>query len=78
MSGYDAGYYGYLWSKVEAQDLFTRFEKEGFLNPTTGMAYRRLVLEPGGLREPDELLQDFLGRPMSYEAFYRDIGVQKK
>jgi thimet oligopeptidase len=78
MSGYDAGYYGYLWSKVEAQDLFTRFEKEGFLNPTTGMAYRRLVLEPGGLREPDELLQDFLGRPMSYEAFYRDMGVQKK
>lgn len=78
MGGYDAGYYGYLWSRVYAQDLFTRFEKEGILSPKTGAAYRRLILEPGGLREPDELLQAFLGRPLDYEAFYRDMGIQKR
>jgi Zn-dependent oligopeptidase len=78
MSGYDAGYYGYLWSRVLAQDLFTRFNKEGLLSPTTGMAYRRIVLEPGGVKEPDELLQDFLGRPLNYDAFYEDIGISKK
>ena len=76
MSGYDAGYYGYLWSKVLAQDLFTRFAKEGLLNPQTGMAYRRLVLEPGGLREPDEIIQDFLGRPLNYAAFYEEMGIK--
>jgi thimet oligopeptidase len=77
LMGYDAGYYGYLWSKVMAQDMFTRFEKEGVLNPKTGMAYRHIVLEPGGLREPGELLQEFLGRPLNYDAFYRDIGIEK-
>ena len=75
MEGYDAGYYGYLWSKAYAQDLFTRFEKDGVMSASAGMAYRRDILEPGGIREPDALLQSFLGRPLNYDAFYRDLGI---
>jgi len=75
MGGYDAGYYGYLWSKAYAQDLFTRFEKDGVMSASAGMAYRHDILEPGGLREPDVLLRSFLGRPLSYDAFYRDLGI---
>jgi thimet oligopeptidase len=75
MGGYDAGYYGYLWSKAYAQDLFTRFEKDGVMSASAGMAYRRDILEPGGAREPDALLQSFLGRPLNYDAFYRDLGI---
>jgi thimet oligopeptidase len=78
MSGYDAGYYGYLWSKVYAQDLFTRFDREGLLNPKVGKAYRELVLEPGGLLEPDEILQNFLGRALSYDAFYTEMGIKRQ
>lgn len=76
MSGYDAGYYGYLWSKVYAQDIFTRFQKEGLENPTVGMAYRKDILEPGATVEPDVLVQNFLGRPVNPDAFYEDLGIR--
>jgi thimet oligopeptidase len=76
MGGYDAGYYGYLWSEVYAQDLFSRFEKEGLLNPKTGADYRRAILEPGNMREPGDLLREFLGREPNSDAFYRKLGLE--
>jgi thimet oligopeptidase len=78
MGGYEAGYYGYLWSKRYAQDMFTRFEREGILNPRTGRAYRNDVLAPSGTEEPDVLVQRFLGRPVSDSAFYRELGIARK
>ncbi|WP_428264678.1 M3 family metallopeptidase [Haliangium sp.] len=75
MGGYDAGYYGYLWSKVFAQDMFSRFREAGLANPEVGLRYRRAILEPGATREPDELLQDFLGRPVQMDAFYESVGL---
>ncbi|HLW38331.1 MAG TPA: M3 family metallopeptidase [Candidatus Eremiobacteraceae bacterium] len=77
MGGYDAGYYGYLWSKVYAQDMFTVFQQGGLENPEVGMRYRKDILEPGATEEPDVLVERFIGRPLSYDAFYRDIGIRK-
>ena len=76
MGGYDAGYYGYLWSKVYAQDIFTRFAKEGIMNAKVGRAYRNIILAPGATEEPDVLLQRFLGRPLSYDAFFQEMGIR--
>jgi len=73
MGGYDAGYYGYLWSEVFAQDMFTRFQKEGLFNAQTGADYRRWILEPGGEQPPEELLKGFLGRAPSEDAFIKGL-----
>ena len=75
MGGYDAGYYGYLWSKVFAQDMFTVFQRYGLESPVAGMRYRKDILEPGAVYEPDVLLERFLGRPVSYDAFYKYLGI---
>ena len=78
LMGYDAGYYGYLWSEVFAQDMFTRFEGEGLLNEKTGRDYRRQILEVGGSREESESLRAFLGRDPGEEAFLKDLGISPK
>ncbi len=75
MGGYDAGYYGYLWSKVYAQDMFSRFKAQGLTSPVAGMAYRNDILAPARLAEPDQEVRTFLGRPMNPNAFYQELGI---
>ena len=70
VSGYDAGYYTYLWSLVYAQDMFTAFKKGGLENPAVGMRYRKTILAPARTYSPNVEVQNFLGRPMSTAAFY--------
>jgi thimet oligopeptidase len=76
MGGYDAGYYGYLWSKVYAQDMFTRFQRQGLESPIAGGAYRADILAPAQTYEPDQEVTKFLGRPMSPDAFYASLGLK--
>ena len=75
MGGYDAGYYGYLWSKVFGDDMYSRFQAEGVLNPTVGRAYRAAILEQGGSKAADDLLIEFLGRQPNNEAFLANMGL---
>ena len=76
MGGYDAGYYGYLWSEVYSSDMFTRFAKEGVLNPQTGRDYRNIILAKGHTEEADQLLREFLGRDANETAFLKMTGIQ--
>ncbi|UUR09034.1 M3 family metallopeptidase [Sphingomonas glaciei] len=73
LAGYGASYYTYRWSKVIADDLFTRFAREGLRNPKTAADYRRLVLAPGGTKPAAELVRDFLGRPISIDAYKAEM-----
>ena len=74
--GYDARYYGYLWSHVFGDDMFTRFEDAGLLNAELGAEYRRTVLERGGSVDGDQLVRDFLGREPNSDAFLRGLGLE--
>lgn len=69
LSGYSAVYYTYCWSKVIANDMFTRFQQHGLRDRATAFRYRQMVLAPGGTRPAAELVEDFLGRPISLDAY---------
>ncbi|MFH1620251.1 MAG: M3 family metallopeptidase, partial [bacterium] len=76
--GYDAGYYGYLWSQVFAEDCFSLFGKEDVFNGKTGRRFRKCVLEPGSSRDESESLGCFMGREPNEDAFLKSIGVDIK
>lgn len=75
LMGYGAKYYGYQWSKVFALDLFDTVKKAGLLNPEIGKEFADKLLAPGGSKDPNELLFDFLGREPNQKAFLKDLGL---
>lgn len=76
VGGYAAGYYGYLYSLAFAQDLHSRFESEGILNPKVGADYRRAVLEQGDEVDNMEIMTQFLGREPNNKAFLKSMSIE--
>lgn len=73
MGGYAAGYYGYLWSRVFALDVYSVFEAAGGLSSEVGRRWREAVLERGSERTEEESLRDFLGRDPDEGPFLRSL-----
>jgi len=68
-SGYAAGYYGYMWAKVIALDLVSKFGDD-LMNGATGLRFRELILSRGSEEPARDLVERFLGRPVSSDAFF--------
>ncbi len=75
LASYGPRYYGYLWSKVFALDLFATIKPYGLRNPEIGAKYVNEVLSKGGSTDPENLLKAFLGREPSTDAFFKDLGL---
>lgn len=75
MGGYDAGYYGYLWSKVYALNIVEKFKQDGMRNETTGMKFRKDILEQGNMQDGMVLLKDFLGKEPNTDVLYSYMGI---
>jgi len=69
LDGYSAVYYTYMWSLVIAKDLFAPFRRAGLLDAGVARRYREAILAPGGSRPAAELVERFLGRPQTFDAF---------
>ena len=71
-SGYAAGYYGYMWAKVIALDLISAFGPN-VMNEATGRRFREVILSRGSEEPARDLVERFLGRPVSSDAFFAEI-----
>ena len=71
LEGYTSAYYTYMWSLVIAKDLFSAFDEDDLFAPEVAHRYRDRVLAAGGSRDAADLVEDFLGRPYTFEAFER-------
>ncbi|MFP5415572.1 MAG: M3 family metallopeptidase [Actinomycetes bacterium] len=69
LDGYSSGYYTYLWSLVIAKDLFSAFDPDNLFDTDIATRYRDRVLAPGGTKDAADLVEDFLGRPYSFDAY---------
>jgi thimet oligopeptidase len=69
LDGYSSAYYTYMWSLVIAKDMFSAFDRGDLFDPEVAGAYRDKVLAQGGRRDAADLVEDFLGRPYTFDAY---------
>jgi Zn-dependent oligopeptidase len=55
--------------------MFDSVFKQDPRNRAVGERYRRVLLQPGGSRDPMEMIRAFLGREPTQDAFLLRIGL---
>ncbi len=68
LTGYGACYYTYEWSQVIARDLLSAFAGD-LMDLDVARRYRAEILERGASRDAQDMVEAFLGRPYSFDAY---------
>jgi len=74
-SGYAAGYYSYLLSKMYDADTVTWFAENGGLKRENGNKFRTEVLARGNTRDPKESFRALRGRDVVIEPLLDRLGL---
>jgi Zn-dependent oligopeptidase len=77
LTGYDAGYYGYAWSRAISEDMASVFRAspDGFMDKALGRRLRDEIYAPGSSRDVEYSIEAFLGRERSMQPFFDSIGI---
>lgn len=75
--GYAAGYYGYMWAEVLALDMLSPFGDD-LMDARVGRRFRDVVLSRGGEAHAGAIVEEFLGRPVSPDAFFRVLRGERR
>jgi peptidyl-dipeptidase Dcp len=74
--GYDAGYYGYIWSEVLDADAVEWFKENGGLSRAAGERFAAMVLGVGGAKDPIAAYREFRGRDAEVGPLLRRRGLE--
>lgn len=75
-SGYAAAYYVYLWAEVLDADGFDAFLESGdCFNKEVAARCREFIYSAGNTRPPQELFENFRGRPYKIEPMLKKKGL---
>lgn len=77
-SGYNSGYYGYLWAEVLDKDAFSIFEAspKGVWDKELALKFKTTFLERGGSEDPMVLYKEFAGREPDSDPALRARGLK--
>ena len=75
--GYSAGYYSYKWAEVLEADAFSLFQEKGIFNTEVSNAFRKEILEKGGMEDEAVIYRNFRGHDPQPEALMEKLGLTK-
>lgn len=75
--GYSAGYYSYKWAEVLEADAFSLFKEKGIFNTEVSGAFRKELLEKGGMEDEAVIYRNFRGHDPQPEALMEKLGLTK-
>lgn len=71
---YSAGYYSYMWAEIIEADVWSVFKENGIFDNDTAQRYLDTILSQWSKKDAKKLFQDFAGREVSLEPFFKRQG----